>query len=107
LLRLKMKPDQVGEQLEHADGLRVVETSRTGVDRAQGAEKALIRNAYRNGYVALEPVSLRGVMFPERRVARDLIDHHQLAALTNLVADRALDFELAPGHQTEIDFVAY
>jgi len=46
-------------------------------------------------------------MVAKHHVFRDVIDHHELAALPDLVADRGADLELAPGRKPEVDLVAH
>src|SRR5687768_18237917 len=44
--------------------------------------------------IALQSVSRRRVMAAIRGVLRDIVDHHRLTVLPDLVADRGLDLQL-------------
>src|SRR5687768_7591124 len=88
-----MKGDQLGKDFEHADGLRRVQPRRLGIDGAERAEKRAIRQQDRHRNIALQSVSRRRVMAAIRGVLRDIVDHHRLTVLPDLVADRGLDLQ--------------
>ena len=104
---VQMRRDQLGKQLEHADGVRRVQPRRPRIDRAQRAEERAVGEHDRHRDVALEAVLRRRVVAAKGQVVGDAVDDHGLTALPDLVADRGLDLELAAGRQAERDLVAH
>ena len=101
----EMEGDQLGEQLEHPDHARVLQLRGPRVDRAQRAVEAAVLEKDRHRDVALEAVHRGRVVLAEHLVLGDVVDHHRVARLPHLVADRGLDLELAAGLQPERDLV--
>src|SRR5918995_5346988 len=100
-----MKADQLGEQLEHADRLGIVQMRRTRVDGAEGAEEGAVRQDDRHREIALEAIERRGVMAAEGFVLGHVVDDDGLPGLADLVADRSLDLQLAAGLKSELNIV--
>ena len=103
--RLEMKGDQLGEQLEHADHAGVLQLRWPRIDRAQRAVEAAVLQEDRHRDVALEAVHRRRVVLAEHLVLGDVVDHHRIARLAHLMADRGVDLELAAGLEPERDLV--
>ena len=105
-LRIQMEGDQLGEVLEHADDFWPVQPRRTRIDCAQCAEESAVRKNDGHRNVALKPVHSWRMMIAEMFVLSDVIDNAGSAAITNLVADRRLNVELAAWQKSERNFVA-
>jgi hypothetical protein len=82
-------------------------SSRSRVDRAQGSEEPAVGTAYRHRDIALEAVHLRRRMTAEIRILRDMVDHHELAAVADLITDGGLHLELAVWLEAERDVVLH
>ena len=102
-----MDRDQFREQLEHADGLRGVETRRPGVDGAKSAEESPVREHDRRRDVALKAVFRGRVMPAIGGVFGHIVDDDGFVVLPDLVAKGGFDHQFPTGYQAERDFVAY
>ena len=106
-MHVQMKDDQFGEQLEHAQHRGIVQRIGPGIDGAEGAEEGAIGHDDRHRNIALKAVHRRRGMAVKGAVLGDMIDHHQLAAGTDLVADGGLDLQFAAGLEAEGDIVLH
>ncbi len=107
LLCVEMEGNQIGKQLEHADCLRRVQASRSGVNGAQGTEEPPARAVYRHRNVALKAVLLRRWMVTEGLILRGVINDDVLAAVAELITDGGLYLEFAARMETERDLVTH
>jgi hypothetical protein len=107
LMQIQVQADQLGEQLEHADRLGRIHSRRPRIDRAERAEERPARPHDRHRDVALKAVHHRRRVMAERFVLGDVIDHDELPAAADLVADRGRDLQLAAWLQAELDIVAH
>jgi hypothetical protein len=107
LLRLEMQGDQIGEEPEHLNDLRPLQLGRAPVDGTQRAEEAAARIDDRHRNIALEAVHSRRRMAAEHFIVGNVVDDDRLTALPDLVADRRLDLEFAPGLEPKLNFVEH
>ncbi len=107
VMGVEMKGDQLGEQFEHARGFRRLQPGRARIDGAERAEESAVRQHDGHRDVTLETIQCGRVVPGELGVLRDMVDHHALAAVPDLVADGGFNFQLAAGDQPESDLVAH
>lgn len=101
-----MEGDELGKQLEHAEGVRG-QLARVPVERAQGPEHRAIGQQDGERDVAGEAVHGGCWVTAENRVGLDVGNHDRFARVPDLVADGRLDLELAAGGEPEADLVAH
>ena len=99
--------DHLREHLEHFYGLGGVQHMRRRVYGAQSAEKRSVGAAEGHRNIALQAIDLRRVVVRVNGVLGHMVDDDRLAALSDLVAKRGFDLELAAGLQSEVDVIAH
>jgi hypothetical protein len=103
----QVKTDQLGKQLEHADRLGVVQPCRARINGAEGAPEGAVGEDNRHRDVALEAVHRRGVMAAIRLILGDMVNDDLFPRLPDLMTDRSLELQFAPGPEAELDVIAH
>lgn len=94
-IAIQILGNQLGEELEHAYRLGIVDLVRCWVDGTERSEKAAVATRDRDGDIASQAIDRRCVMVAVLEVVIDIVDDNKIVVLPDLVANRRPDFEFS------------
>ncbi len=107
VLRVELRADELGEQLQRLMQHGIVELGRLRVDGAERAEERIVGAEDRDRDIALEAVHPGRRVLAEAVVRAGAAEDDGASVLPDLVADRRDELEFVPGLEREGDLVAY
>ena len=105
-VQFKLRRDQLTQQLKRTEDFGPVQIAWFGIDGAQCAPDRAVGEQDRRGDVAPEPIHGRRRVIAKGAVGCNVVDDDGRPMLTDLVADRGFNLELAARREAEIDVVA-
>lgn len=104
-IAIQVGSNQLGEELEHADRLGIVDFVRCRVDGTERCEKTVVATDNGDRYITLQAIDRRRVVVAVLRAFVDVINDDEFVTLPDFVADGRLDLELPTSLEPKINIV--